>query len=67
MTSMLLEADGESRHGELRSVSLEIKPSSEKMTTKDACLPVSDICRLQTADFRQQTADCRLQVKDCIQ
>ena len=33
----------------------------------DGCefVPVSDICRLQTADCRLQTADCRLQTADC--
>ena len=29
-----------------------------------AIYPVSDICRLQTADCRLQTADCRLQTAD---
>ena len=28
-------------------------------------LPLSDICRLQTADCRLQIADCRLQTADC--
>ena len=38
MIFMPLEAEGKSRHREIRWVSLEDKPSSEKMTSEDACL-----------------------------
>ena len=37
-------------------------PPESKLPLK---IPVSDICRLQTADCRLQTADCRLQTADC--
>ena len=38
MTLMPLQAEGKSRHREMRWVSLEGKPSLEKMTSEDACL-----------------------------
>ena len=38
MTFMPLEAEDKSRHKEIRWVSLEGKPSSEKITSEDACL-----------------------------
>ena len=38
MTLMPLEVEEKSRHREIRWVSLEDKPSSEKMTSEDACL-----------------------------
>ena len=38
MTLMPLEAEEKSRHREIRWVSLEGEPGSEKMTSEDACL-----------------------------
>ena len=38
MTFMPPEAEEKSRHREMRWVSLEGKPSLEKMTSEDACL-----------------------------
>ena len=38
MTFMPLEAEEKSRHREIRWVSLEGRPSLEKMTSEDTCL-----------------------------
>ena len=53
MTFMPLVAEEKSRHREIRWVSLEGKPSSEKMTSKDACLThVQGIVEGETPNLR---------------
>ena len=53
MTFMPLEAVGKSRHKEIRWVSMEGKPSSEKMTSEDACLThVQGIVAGETSNLR---------------
>ena len=53
MTFMPLEAEGKSRHKEIRWVSMEGKPSSEKMTSEDACLThVQGIVAGETPNLR---------------
>ena len=53
MTFMPLEAEGKSRLKEIRWVSMEGKPSSEKMTSEDACFThVQGIVAGETPNLR---------------